>query len=315
MRKINFSLLPVIIILAVFICTTGFSCDYNDHEYFKDNSTLNTLHEKTFKTQSGKMIELNASMADVNISSWNKNEVYIKVLGNSKAANKLDFYFNEENGNITVNAEKKGVFSNWFSHGIHLRFEIKVPSKFNTESNTSGGDVTIIAVDGKTYIKTSGGDIALQDITGDIYASTSGGDITGKYLKGVMVLKSSGGDIKTSNTTGDLSAKTSGGDITFSANNAKIDASTSGGDIIGSYKGENLGIDVHTSGGSILLKLPENFNASAKLSTSGGYIECDHFLANVEKKSKSKIIADFNNGGPRLKVSTSGGDISILKNL
>ncbi|PJA99589.1 MAG: hypothetical protein CO128_03200 [Ignavibacteriales bacterium CG_4_9_14_3_um_filter_30_11] len=81
--------------------------------------------------------------------------------------------------------------------------------------------------------------------------------------------------------------------MTFSANNAKIDAST--------------------SGGNILLKLPKNFNATAKLTTSGGYIECDHLLTNVAKKSKSKIIADINNGGPILKVSTSGGDISVLK--
>ena len=195
MYKIRFSFFPIIIILAIILSTTGFSCEYNDHDYFKDNPNLKTLHEKTFKTEPGKRIEINASQGDVNISSWTNNEVYIKVLGNTKAEEKLVFSFDEESGNITVTAKKKGVFSNWFTSGIHLRFEVKVPGKFNTETYTSGGDISIIAVDGIANIKTSGGDITLQDINGDIYASTSGGDITGKYLKGVIVLKTSGGDI------------------------------------------------------------------------------------------------------------------------
>lgn len=314
MKKKNISFLPFIIILAVFISTTAFSCEYNDHNYYDDNSNLKTLQEKTFNTESGKKIEINASMGDVDISSWNKNEVYVKILGNSKAEDKIKFHFDEDSGNITVTAKKKGTFTNWFTSGIRLRFEIKVPGKFNTETHTSGGDISLIAVDGKNQLKTSGGDISLKDITGDIYVSTSGGDIIAKYIKGNIILKTSGGDIKASNVTGDLTAKTSGGNITFSANNAKIVASTSGGNILGSYIGKNLGIYVHSSGGDILLKLPKDINGSAKLTTSGGYIECGIKLTNVEKKSNSKIIADLNNGGETIKVSTSGGDISVMKN-
>lgn len=315
MKKRDFSFLPFLLILAVLISTTTFSCVYNDNDYFKDNPNLKTLHEKTFKTEAGKKIKVNASMGDVEISSWTKDEVYIKVLGNNKADEKLKFYFDENSGNITVTAKKKGTFTNWFTRGIRLRFEIKVPGKFNTEIHTSGGDITLIAVDGKNRLKTSGGDINLQDITGDVYVSTSGGDIIAKYVKGDITLKTSGGDIKASNITGNLIAKTSGGDITFSAANTKIEASTSGGNILGSYTGKNLGLDVHTSGGDILLKLPSDFNASVRLTTSGGFVKCEHNLTNVEKKSNSKIIADINGGGPDLRASTSGGDINVLKKL
>ncbi len=313
MKKREFSLLPFLIILVVFITTTAFSCEYND--YIKDNSNLKTLQEKTFKTEAGKKIKINASMGDVNISSWTKDEVYIKVLGNNKAEEKLKFDFEENSGDIIVTAKKKGFFTNWFSSGIRLRFEIKVPDKFNTETHTSGGDISLIGIDGKNKLKTSGGDINLQDITGDVYVSTSGGDIIGNYVKGNITLKTSGGDIKTSNVTGNLVAQTSGGDITFSASYAKIEASTSGGNISGSYSGKNLGISVSSSGGDILLKLPKDFNASARLTTSGGYVNCELNLTNVEKKTNSKIIADINGGGPNLRASTSGGDIDVLKKL
>ncbi len=315
MKKRSHSFLPLILFLAFFISATAFSCRYNDYDYFSDNPKLKTLHEKTFKTEPGKKITVNASMGDVDISSWNKEEVYVKILGNSKAEDKMNFYFDEDSGDITVTAKKKGTFINWFTSGIRLKFEIKVPGKFNTETHTSGGDISLIAVDGNNKLKTSGGDINLQDINGDIYVSTSGGDINAKYVKGNITLKTSGGDIKASNTTGDLTAKTSGGDITFSANNAKIYASTSGGDILGSYKGKNMGIEVYSSGGDILLKLPSDFNASARLTTTGGYVRCELNLTSIVKKTNSKIIADINGGGPKIKVSTSGGDISVLKNL
>ena len=315
MKKKNFSFLPFIIILAVFIGTTAFSCEYNDYDYNNDSPNLKTLHEKTFKTEAGKKIEVNAYSGDVEISSWTRDEVYVKVLGNNKAEERVKFYFNENSGDITVTAKKKGFFTNWFTSGIRLRFEIKVPGKFNTEIHTSGGDISLIAVKGKNKLKTSGGNINLQDVTGNVYVSTSGGDIIANYVKGNITLKTSGGDIKSSNVTGNLVAKTSGGDITFSASYTKIEASTSGGNISGSYSGKNLGINVSSSGGDILLKLPKDFNASARLTTSGGYVNCDLNLTNVEKKTNSKLIADINGGGANLRVSTSGGDIDVLKKL
>ena len=78
--------------------------------------------------------------------------------------------------------------------------------------------------------------------------------------------------------------------------------------------GENKGIDIGTSGGSIKLRLPEDFNASARLSTSGGSITCTLNTTNISKITSSKFEADLNKGGNQLVAKTSGGDIEVLKN-
>ena len=233
------------------------------------------IHEKTFKITAGKTITLNTDAGDIQITPWDKSEVYIKVVGNDNAAEKYDYNFNVSSDEIKVDVDKKGGWS-WFSN-ISLRFEIKVPSNFNIYANTSGGDIKI------------GG------IKGDINLKTSGGDIWGDRFAGSFV------------------AKTSGGDINIFCNDAKIIANTSGGDIELEYTGMNKGIELKTSGGDIDIKIPTNFNANAELKTSGGDIDCNLTLNNVKKLSETKIDADINNGGAPLTAYTSGGDISVYK--
>lgn len=64
------------------------SPSYSNYKFYGDSKDLKTLHEKTFPISSGKELNLETSVGDVMITSWNKNEVYIKVLGNIEC-----FYF------------------------------------------------------------------------------------------------------------------------------------------------------------------------------------------------------------------------------
>lgn len=233
------------------------------------------IKEKSFQISPGKKLNIEADGGDIIVTTWSRSEVYVKIIGNDKAADKFDFSFNATSEEITITAEKKSGWS-WFSN-INLKFEIKVPENFNINANTSGGDIKVGGVNGGIYLKTSGG-----DIWGDRFE-------------------------------GNFFAKTSGGDINIFCKNAKIEASTSGGDIDLEYTGINQGIELKTSGGDIDVKIPEDFDAKAELKTSGGDVDCNLTLSNVSKLSESKIDANINKGGKPLIAITSGGDISVYK--
>ena len=233
------------------------------------------IKEKSFQISPGKKINVESESGDIIITTWNRSEVYVKIIGNDNAADKYDFSFNANDDEITVVADKKNGWS-WFSN-ITLKFEIKVPENFNINANTSGGDIKV------------GG------VSGGIYLKTSGGDIWGDRFEGNFI------------------AKTSGGDINIFCKNAKIEASTSGGDIDLEYTGINQGIELKTSGGDIDVKIPADFDAKAELKTSGGDVDCNLTLNNVSKLSESKIDANINKGGKPLIAITSGGDISVYK--
>ena len=128
-----------------------------------------------------------------------------------------------------------------------------------------------------------------------------------------MKIHTSGGDIVCKEFSGKLEASTSGGDVVLVGSDCSIIAQTSGGDIKLNYSGENMGIDLSTSGGDILIELPENFDADMKISSSGGDVTCNMTLNNATRVSEHKIVAKLNNGGKELIAHTSGGDIDVRK--
>jgi len=259
---------------------------------------LQVLYEKTFDTTPGKLLKVETQTGSVKIETWDKNEVYVKVLGDQKAKEKLEFRFDREDWGVFIGTKRKDGFwgfnFNW-GRSPKLRFEIMVPKSYNTKVSTSGGNIGVKDLAGSIEGKTSGGDIKLFGNTGNANTSTSGGDIIFKNHKGNTKASTSGGDVSVADFYGDLDVATSGGDV-------KLD-----------YWGDNLGIDLSTSGGDITVYLPADFSAKANLKTSGGSISCELTTNNVVKISSSRFEADLNKGGKNFTCHTSGGDIEVKR--
>lgn len=307
LRRI-FDSYKTILLISVLIVFNSYASTKKSNNIIYD---LKVLQEKTFQISPGKELYLETSTGDVVVNSWDKPQVYVKILGNSKAEDKMHFSFDNDENSVKIVGKKEGSLFSWFSSGINLRYEITVPSKFNTKIETSGGDIKLSDITGDNFIKTSGGDIWVNSTTGQLNVKTSGGDINFGDTNGNIDLKTSGGEISGMDFNGNVDVSTSGGDIKLIGKDSKIKAATSGGDIMLDYSGLNKGIELYTSGGDIDVKLPADFNASAKLTTSGGEISSSFKSSNVQKMSSSKLIADFNNGGESLIVKTSGGDITL----
>ena len=297
-----------ILLFSLLFVFSSYSCAESENI----DEKLKVIHDRTFPISPGKDFKLDASSGDVMISSWDKNEVHVKILGNDKAKEKVEFNFKDSEEMVEVEAKYDwSLFM--MVKGIKLRFEIQLPKEFNIEAYTAGGDMKLQNVKGNMVLKTSGGDINVSDLNGKVEMSTSGGNITFNNTFGDLNYSTSGGDIKGNKFSGKLETSTSGGDINLSGYDAKIEASTSGGDISLEYTGQNQGIKLTSSGGDISVKLPKDFNASADMSTLGGDIKSDFTGNNAVKISSTKFEADINSGGNSLILKTSGGDIVVRK--
>jgi len=303
LKKI-FLVIPVLLLLNISI--TG--CN----DYTALNNNLDEIAVKTFKTSPGKNFELKASFGDVYITTSEDPVVKVKILGNKEAVKKVRFDYENSDDGVKVIAEKKdkwNIFDSW--NHMRLKFEITLPSKYNAEVSSSGGDLYLKDLNGDINFHTSGGDVEVRNAEGSLNVKTSGGDINIKNFNGDTKLGTSGGDITALFTSGNLYASTSGGDIKLEAESGKIHASTSGGEIGLKYKGENQGIDLYSSGGDISVRLPEDFSANAKLNTSGGSVNCRFKTFDVQEMSSHKLVGKFNKGGAPFIVKTSGGDIDV----
>lgn len=270
-----------------------------------------TIHEKTFSVSPGQQIELASDLGDVRIRTWNEDEVYVKITGNRKAAEKIDFDFEQTSDGIYIKADHEG--NGWFSwfKGIELSFDIKIPEEFNAYIYTAGGDIDLFDLQGEAELKTSGGDVYASNCNGNFIFKTSGGDIETEEISGDLEMATSGGDIKTRKHAGTTEARTSGGDIKLDVAGGKIYASTSGGDVTLYYEGTSEGIELKTSGGDIKIYVSDDFRGDADLKTSGGDIKVKLPDTRTDLVSSSKFRGKINGGGALVECRTTGGDITI----
>ncbi|NUN09986.1 MAG: DUF4097 family beta strand repeat protein [Ignavibacteriaceae bacterium] len=269
--------------------------------------------EEKFTVKPGELVSVDAAMGDVIINTWDKNEVYVKILASERAIDKMEFSAERTSSGVRVVVKKRGSFmSRMFDWGGQdIRLEIGVPRSFNTDVSTSGGDIKLKAVNGELKLRTSGGDVDIFSCAGDMKISTSGGDIKVNGFKGASTASTSGGDINIDDTHGDLSVSTSGGDIAINSNDGKIKASTSGGDIRLNYNGVNKGINLASTGGDIMVTVPADTKAYVKLTSTGGDIDCSLNISKSVKISSSRFEAEVNGGGEEIRCSSTGGDVSV----
>jgi DUF4097 and DUF4098 domain-containing protein YvlB len=287
----------------------------------KDDTQESGVRSKSFTVSKGGMLEVSVGVGDIRITTWDKNEAYVRASGIDD--DEIDRLKMTQSGNtIRVTFRPRG---GW-SHGS-AEFEINIPKEFDTDLRTSGGDIEISDfIKGKIKGSTSGGDIKLSTVEGTVSMSTSGGNVRGGDIQGDGELRTSGGDIKVGNVNGDLELNTSGGNIDVRNVGKTLHASTSGGDItIGDVGGEanvstsggniEMGTvagraSMHTSGGDVSLK---GASGTVKASTSGGDMKLFNVSGSIDAStSGGEIEAElYPSGKGRSKLSSSGGTVKL----
>ncbi|MGI8784671.1 MAG: DUF4097 family beta strand repeat-containing protein [Acidobacteriota bacterium] len=297
-------------ILAVLIAATGFGLQ----------AQQGSAQTRSFQVQAGERLDVTTRGGDIQITPWAKNEVLVQAEG-IDPENAQFLQMNQAGGVVRVDYRPKGETSE------RVRFLIHAPARFHFELKTSGGDIaTTGLVSGTLQGSTSGGDIKLVDVDGKTTLSTSGGDVTAGSVRGEAVLKTSGGDINIQAASGQVDVFTSGGDINVGSVGKTLRANTSGGDIVvGDVGGDAT---VSTSGGDIRVG---RVSGTAKLNTSGGDIELQGSSGPVDAKtsggdlrlrgvtgsinaatSGGDIQADLSPSGTgQSRITTSGGDITL----
>ena len=268
------------------------------------------LFEKTISTASGKELITSLVAGGIEISTWDKNEVNVKVYGNDEAEEKIIFSAEETSTGVKVEGKQKD--SKNFKN-LTIRVEIVVPKNYDLKLYSSGGNLTVKDITGKIETNTSGGNIKIDNTTGNLEAYTAGGNVAISISSGDIKVSTSGGKISVDDFNGNVDVSTAGGDIVLDGKNGKIDASTAGGSIKLDYEGKNLGVDMSTLGGNINASLPGDFDADADIGTLAGKITCDFAKVQKDNHVSSYIRAKFNNGGETFKCTTSAGNITVTK--
>ncbi|MCY3712934.1 MAG: DUF4097 family beta strand repeat-containing protein [Gemmatimonadetes bacterium] len=268
--------------------------------FSEDQNRVTGNRTETFQVERDGRLDLNTRAGDITISTWSKNEAVVNVQGiPSSGADDLRIRY--EGGILRVDYDPRGWSMN---RRRGLRFKIDLPSDFDLDLRTGGGDIEVVGnLGGDVRSHTSGGDVTLRDIGGDVELTTSGGDIRVGTVGGDVHLQTSGGDIRVEKASADLDVQTSGGDIRIGHVGNELEAQTSGGDITIEYVGGESRI--RTSGGDIEIgELLED----ARITTSGGDIELRDAKGELQVKTAGGELELLNVTGS-IDARTAGGEI------
>jgi hypothetical protein len=282
--------------------------------------------EKTFTVQAGGSFKGSTQGGDITIRTGDVSTVHIVAKQVIRASTEqeadellshLDLTMEQSGNDVTAESkyEKRPVGS-WFSNWppVNVSFEVTVPRNFNLNLNTSGGDIKAESVKGDVRARTSGGNLTFDRVEGEIDAHTSGGDIVLKEGTARAKLGTSGGDVRVDRAGGPTEVSTSGGDITINSVAQLLSANTSGGNVHATLT-EPLKQDtiLSTSGGDVRVKVVKGAGFELDASTSGGDVRAEGLTITIAKGGvgRSRLAGTVNGGGPRLKLRSSGGDISV----
>lgn len=310
MRKFPFALVLTASSLLLAGCDMDPS-DWGNSGRFKEDFS------SSHKLASGGRVMLEGFNGGVEIIGWDSNSV---ELSGTKSASREDVMKDikidvvSEADSIRIRAIRP------IEHNCNcgVKFMLKVPKKSILDNiQTSNGSMRVESITGNSRLKTSNGSIRVWGVNGDLEATTSNASIEVGQFKGAADLRTSNGRIKADGIRGAFDAHTSNASIDASV--AELDPGrpltleSSNGSItltMDSWKGND--IRAHTSNSSVNVRLPDKVGADLTLNTSNGNISTD-FEITTSQFSKNRVVGKLNGGGPRLDLSTSNGNVRLMK--
>jgi hypothetical protein len=287
-------------------------------------SSVERTVEKSFAVQAGGTLKVETAGGNINVEPGAGDTVKVVAKEKIRAGNDaeaddvlkdLTLTIEQQGNDVVAIAKYHGGAGGWFgSNRVQVSFVVTVPSRFNTDLRTSGGNVTIGDLAGRIQARTSGGNVTLGNIDGTVEGGTSGGNIELGSCTGDTRLHTSGGNVRAERIVGRADLGTSGGDIVVKLVENVLEAHTSGGDVEAGIGGALKGdCTLGTSGGDVKVTVDKAAAFRLDASTSGGSVRADGLTITLDGggSGRSNLSGNVNGGGPLLKLRTSGGSIRV----
>lgn len=260
--------------------------------------------DRTFQTYPGLTLHYSGISGDLDISTWDKNEVNVKVYANANAKERMEIQIVDGNGGITITESSR--YSSARGQNLRLRYEIILPSSYNVTINTSSSDQTIENLTGNVYVQSSSGDIKLNNLAGNVTISNSSGDVSGNAITGNVVVTTASGDVINTNVTGKVTVTSANGDITVKDATESVNLSSVSGDLVLVFSSENPGATLNTTSGDIEVQLGNNVGATISSNKSYSYSDVSGSYTNNNSSEE-----EFHGGGNKIYCSTVNGNVTV----
>ena len=288
-------------------------CEVNLH-----TEGLSARETKTFKVTGQPQLVLDTFDGAIELHSWDRPEVEVEVEKRAMEQTLLDeIKITTEQKGDAITIKVTGPTRQQFrgvTVGVHIsptaRLRVAVPRNSNIQATSGDGSIRAEALDGTLLLTT---------VDGSVVGSRLGGDIK---------VRTGDGSIRLDHSTGTLDLETTDGTIVLDdAKPSVLKARTGDGSIRAGIEPDTVmtdNWDLTTSDGTVVLTLPDPFNAELDAETSDGSVRSSHPLleddraerrqgegSDERRERRRTLRSKMGEGGKLLKIRTGDGSIRI----
>ena len=267
-------------------------CDWED---FGGTERYSEDFHYNYPLQPGGRVSLENFNGSVEISGWDQDKVDIsgaKYASTPEARDSIKIEVTPSSDAIAIRTVRPSQTRN-----VGARYVVKVPRHVQLERIvSSNGTLRVNDVDGAARLKTTNGGVRASHLGGALDAGTSNGTIELEDIKGDCTVKTSNGRVKAQGVRGAVDASTSNGSVDVTVDELR-----------------SSGVRVSTSNGGITLRLDGAVNARVLARTSNSSISTEFDVTSPGRKDKHHLEGVIGAGGPVLDLSTSNGNVRILR--
>ncbi|WP_394129075.1 DUF4097 domain-containing protein [Shewanella maritima] len=274
-------------------------------------------------------IELKVQRGQVNISTWNKDEVTVE--GTLDALSE-GFIFKQSGNKLIIEDKLPRRYQSKNEPGSDLT--IKLPANIKLEAEGVSADYRVKDIDGTVKFELVSGDIEANNLSGKVKVSTVSGEIKANSLNGSIELETVSGKVSDKNSQGEISYRLVSGDLSAksSADNVTIDQVS--GEVDASFV-KATEVKAVIVSGDIELELGANLQRGRMESVSGDIeleftgkpslqVDIDggpsgdiknELTSDVPSKAKytsqQRLMFTIGDGSGKLNINTISGDIEL----
>ena len=238
---------------------------------------------KTFTITGKPELRVETSDANIQVDTWDKNTIEARVTTERWKIGEGGVKIYDHQAGDSVELEVRLPH-----HGIVIG--INRPQRVEVQNH--------MPREGKVNLHTGDGRIRLSNFKGDMQLESGDGREEVEGVDGVLRARTSDGRIEASGRFALLDLKTGDGRIEVQAQ--------SGSTIASSW-------NLHTSDGSVILRVPQSLAADVDLHTGDGHITLELPVTVQGRYGERELRGKMNGGGNPLVVRTGDGSITLQK--
>lgn len=193
--------------------------------------------------------------------------------------------------------------------GDHIEVHMRVAAHAETEADARAlaeqvrfaASGTRLSVDGPRHTRDANwyaNFVLFVPASSDLDLQTTNGPLSVRGVSGRMDLSTQNGPLSLRDVSGDVRARTQNGPLTV-----RLTGSTWSG----------AGLDAEASNGPVTLYVPDGYSANLETGTINGPLSSDVPLTITRLGRRSHIDTVLGSGGPRVRVVTTNGPVSIRR--